>query len=218
MRATLTGAVLALSIAGVPNDPARAQEPAHRAHIGHLAAGFDGTPEGRGLLATARAEAEIVVRHASLAAADPSNLDAIKLHAGHVLHAVDPTSVSSGPGLGYGLLRAAQAAERHAEMVWDDTEAPRQVRWYAERVTVSVRNTVERADSIAGLARQIREATTAAAAAELVDDLTAVTNALIPGADANRDSGIGWRRGEGGLEVTRQYLAVLERVGAAGTS
>jgi len=218
MRVTFMGAVLTLSLAALERDPVGAQEPAYRAHIGHVATAFNGTPEGRGLLATARAEAETVVRHASLAAADPTNLDAIKLHAGHVLHAVDPTAVTSGPGLGYGLLQAARAAERHADMVWDDTEAPRQVRWYAERVTVSVRNTVERADSIATLARQIREATTAASAAELVDDLTAVADALIPGADANRDNGIGWRRGEGGLEVTRQYLAVLERVGTAGSS
>jgi hypothetical protein len=211
---TVMHAVLALAFAGLPFAPADAQEPAYRAHIAHLADAFNGTPEGRGLVPTARAEAEIVVRHATLAAGDRANLDAIKLHVGHVLHAVDPTAMASGPGLGYGLKQAAEGAERHAKLVWDEEEAPRQVRWYAERVTVSARNTVERADSIAALAVRIREATTAEAAAELLDELTAVTDVLIPGVDANRDNGIGWRRGEGGLEVTRQYLAVLARVGS----
>jgi hypothetical protein len=29
--------------------------------------------------------------------------------------------------------------------------------------------------------------------------------------DANNDGGIGYRRGEGGLEVARQYLGTLKR-------
>jgi hypothetical protein len=206
-------ALLVLMFAGLASATADAQSPAYRTHIGHLADAFNGTPSGQGLLPTAMAEAEIVVRHATLAAADPANLNAMKLHAGHVLHAADPTAIASGPGLGYGLKQAAQGVERHAKMIWDDESAPRPVRMYAERVAVSVRNTVERADSISSLARRIGEATTAEAAADLVRQLTAVTAILVPGVDANRDNGIGWRRGEGGLEVTRQHLAVLKRVG-----
>lgn len=35
------------------------------------------------------------------------NLDAMKLHAGHVIHAVDPRIEPKGPGLNYGVKRAA---------------------------------------------------------------------------------------------------------------
>ena len=41
--------------------------------------------------ATAMAEARVAVQHAGLAARNPANLDAMKLHAGHVINAVDPT-------------------------------------------------------------------------------------------------------------------------------
>jgi hypothetical protein len=199
-----------------PGGAARPVPDAVLAHIGHLSDAFDGTPNGQGLVPTARAEAEIVVRHATLAAADPTNLDAIKLHVGHALHAVDPSATASGPGLGYGLKQAAEGVVRHAKMIWDTEDAPRAVRMHAEHVTVAARNAVQRADSIASLARRIGEATTAAAAAELLDDLKAQADALIPGVDANRDNGIGWRRGEGGLEQVRQHLAVLRREAGVG--
>jgi hypothetical protein len=196
---------------------ARQVPEAVHAHIRHLAEAFDGTPNGQGLVPTARAEAEIVVRHAALAAADPTNLDAIKLHVGHVLHAVDPTAMPSGPGLGYGLKQAAQGIAQHAETIWDTAEAPRPVRMHAEHVTVSGRNTLQRADSIAILARRILEATTAQQASSLVNDLKTLADQLIPGVDANRDNGIGWRRGEGGLEVVRQHLNVLRREAGVGS-
>lgn len=214
LRTVLVLAGLAYAEAAAAQQPgvqARQVPEAVRARIGHLADASDGTPGGQGLVATARAEAEVVVRHAALAAADPTNLDQIKLHVGHVLHALDPTAVASGPGLGYGLRRAAQGIAEHAEAIWDTAEAPRPVRMHAEHVTMSARNTVQRADSLAVLARRIREATTLQQAADLVDDLKVLADQLIPGVDANRDNGIGWRRGEGGLEVVRQHLNVLRR-------
>src|SRR5688572_10071180 len=65
-----------------------AAQTAVRTHVGHVADAFQSTPEGRGLLPTALAEAEIAQRHAALAAGDTANLAAIKMHVGHVLHAV----------------------------------------------------------------------------------------------------------------------------------
>jgi len=215
-RAALVLALIALTFApaSAQDAPASAEDNPALIHIGHLADGFTGTPEGQGLLPTALAEAEVAVRHATLAAADTANLDAIKLHIGHVLHAIDPTALESGPGLGYGLKQAAEGVVRHAAMVWNTEEAARPIRMHAEHVTVSARNVVQRADSIVVLARRIREATAAPEAADLLDDLRAQSDALISGVDANRDGGIGWRRGEGGLEQARQHLEVLKRVAA----
>jgi hypothetical protein len=182
-----------------------------RTHVGHVADAFQGTPEGRGLLPTALAEAEIAQRHAALASNDATNLEAIKLHVGHVLHAVDPTVVTSGPGLGYGLKQAAENAVRHLRMAEDTEGASTAVRARARSVRWATMNVVDRANEIIELGGRIRAATTAADAAELLDDLTELTDAVIEGVDANNDGGIGYRRGEGGLEVAMQYLATLER-------
>jgi len=182
-----------------------------RTHVGHVADAFQDTPEGRGLLATAIAEAEIAQRHATLASNDTTNLETIKLHVGHVLHAVDPTVVTSGPGLGYGLKQAAENAVRHLRMAEDTEGASTGVRARARAVRWASMNVVDRANEIVEIGGRIRAATTASEAAALLDDLTELTDAVIEGEDANRDGGIGYRRGEGGLEVARQYLATLKR-------
>jgi hypothetical protein len=182
-----------------------------REHVGAVADAFQGTPEGRGLLPTAMAEAEIMRRHAALAAADTSNLDAIKLHVGHVLHAVDPTVVASGPGLGYGLKQAAEGAIEHLRMAEDTEGASTAVRARARAVRWATMNVLDRANEIIELGNRIRATTTASEAAALLPELTELTDAVVEGVDANRDGGIGFRRGEGGLEVASQYLATLKR-------
>ena len=182
-----------------------------RTHVGHVADGFEGTPEGRGLLPTALAEAEIAQRHAALASNDTTNLETIKLHVGHVLHAVDPTVVTTGPGLGYGLKQAAENAVRHLRMAEDTEGASTAVRARARSVRWATMNVVDRANEIIELGGRIRAATTAADAAALLGELTELTDAVIEGVDANNDSGVGYRRGEGGLEVASQYLGTLKR-------
>jgi hypothetical protein len=162
-------------------------------------------------LPTAVAEAELAQRHAALAAGDTSNLEAMKLHAGHVLHAVDPTVVSSGPGLGFGLKQAAEGAIQHLRMAEDTEGASTAVKARARSVRWAMMNVLDRANEIVELGNRIQAATTAAEAAELVPELTELTDAVIEGVDANNDGGIGYRRGEGGLEVARQYLATLKR-------
>src|SRR5687767_15384809 len=72
-----------------------------KTHIGHVQTSFMGTPMNQGLLPTAVAEAKIAAQHAALAMKASGNLDQMKLHAGHVLHAIDPSIEAKGPGLGY---------------------------------------------------------------------------------------------------------------------
>ena len=66
-------------------------------HIGHVMESFQAAPNQQGLLPTALAEAKIAMTHAGLALKNPDNLDALKLHAGHVIHALDPSSRGHGP-------------------------------------------------------------------------------------------------------------------------
>src|SRR5207244_11758232 len=82
--------------------------PAHL-HIGHVMTNWRDTPGSRGFLPVAVDEARVAVLHAGLAV-NSANLDDIKLHAGHVLHALDPAVERAGPGAGYGVRKAAAGA------------------------------------------------------------------------------------------------------------
>src|SRR5262249_5570985 len=105
--AKLTGAPLPGQLA--PANAIVANLPAGQVgiHIGHVVNSFNDTPNMMGLLPLATAEANVAAQHALLAARAPTNLDQMKLHAGHVINAIDPTIVTAGPGRGYGLKRAA---------------------------------------------------------------------------------------------------------------
>ena len=60
------------------------------------------TPGSVGFLPAATSEAKVAVNHARLAEREPKNLDDMKLHAGHVINALDPSVEPKGPGAGYG--------------------------------------------------------------------------------------------------------------------
>ena len=211
MRATPFRIIpLALLLAVPLAESAAAQSPVET-HIGHVATGFRGTPDGQGLLPTAVAEAEVAARHAGLAANDLSDLGAMQRHAGHVLNAVDPSEMESGPGLGYGVLRAAQGAARHIELAAGSEGASQGVQTHANHVATSARNTAERAQRIAALAKEIGEAESASDAAALVTEMNELAQALVSGEDADGDGRVGWQAGEGGLEQAQTHLGLLMR-------
>lgn len=189
--------------------PAAGAGAASNPHIGHVTTGFQGTPDGEGLLPTALAEARVAAQHSALAARDPADLDAMKQHAAHVLHAIEPGEDTSGPGRGYGLKQAAAAVATHIELAARAQGAPEAVQTHAVHVATAARNTAERADRIAALARQIRAAPSAAEAAPLVAQLASLAAELIQGADADGDGRIGWEHGEGGLQHVEQHVALL---------
>lgn len=189
---------------------ATAQSMAHP-HIGHVAHAFGGTPNGLGLLPTAIAEAEIAIQHAALAALDPENLDAIKRHVAHALHAIDPSLVQSGPGLGFGVKRAAREIAQHIELAARVDGASDNVRTHAIHIAGIMRSVTARADRIAALATQLQAATSAAAATSALTELNTQTQALLSGSDADGDGRAGWAEPEGGLRQARLHLTLLER-------
>src|SRR5262249_23844416 len=73
-----------------------------RWHLGHVMTNWRDTRGSRGFLPVAIDEARVAVLHAGLAAKSTDLAD-IKIHASHVLHALDPTVESTGPGAGYGI-------------------------------------------------------------------------------------------------------------------
>jgi len=188
-----------------------AQQGAGHNHIGHVMDAWNGTPDGVGLLPAALEEARIAAQHASLAAKDPSNLDAMKRHAAHVLHAVDPTQIENGPGKGYGVKQGAEGAAKHIQAAANTDGASDAIKTHATHVATSARNTVARADEIVALAKKIEMSSSAAAASGMVAELNTLAQQLLSGNDANGDGRTGWQEGEGGLEVAETHANLMKK-------
>jgi len=183
--------------------------PAH-AHMGHVLDAMNGTPDGVGLLPAAMAEAAIAEQHAGLAAKTSDNLDSMKRHAGHVLHAVDPTAEAQGPGKGYGVKKAAAGVATHIGLAAKSEGASDNVKLHATHVAGAAESVVARCDEIASVVAQIRAATSAAAAAPLVMRLNELARQLSAGADANGDGRISWQAPEGGLAQAQQHMELMK--------
>ena len=156
-------------------------------------------------------EARIAAQHASLAAKDPSNLDSIKRHTAHVLHAVDPTQIENGPGNGYGVKQGAEGAAKHIQAAANTDGASNAIQTHATHVATSAQNTVSRVDEIVALAQKIEMAQSASAASGLVADLNTLAQQLLAGTDANGDGRTGWQEGEGGLEVAQTHANLMKK-------
>ncbi|HXG87871.1 MAG TPA: hypothetical protein VNJ02_06010 [Vicinamibacterales bacterium] len=142
------------------------------AHIGHVADAFKDTPKGQGLLPTAVGEAQIAATHAALAVKSTADLAAMKMHAGHIMHAIDPTlTENQGPGLGYGLKKAVAAATYHIEMAAKEKDASQNVKTHSAHVVASNTNVTRRADEIVDLAQKLRNSKDVGEAAGYINQI-----------------------------------------------
>ena len=182
--------------------------PAHL-HLGHVMTNWRDTPGGVGFLIAAVTDARVAMIHAKLAGAEPGSLDAMKLHAGHVLNALDSSIEPKGPASGYGVKKAAAGALQHLEFAADAEGASANVKAHATHVTASLVDAIQWADQAIATAEKIRAATSAASAAPLVRDLILLTTHIVDGVDANNDGQIGWQTGEGGLAQAQAHMALM---------
>ena len=178
-------------------------------HIGHVVNSFPAVPNGMGLLPAAMAEARTAAQHARLAGAQPTNLDYMKLHIGHVMNAIDPTVVPQGPGLGYGLKKAATGVASHIELAAKAQGASQNIITHSVHIATSARNTVQRGDSIMVLAKLAQASTNVSEVAGLVNQIASLCNQLIAGFDANGDGKITWEAGEGGLQAAQDHVNLM---------
>jgi hypothetical protein len=200
---------LAALAAGRVSAQAPAAAPALSPHVGHVNTSFRDTPEQKGFLETALAEADVAIQHAGLGMRDLTNLDAMKRHAGHVLHALDPALIAQGPGKGYGLKKASTNIANHITMAGNAEGQPAGVKTHSVHVAQSANNTVKRVDEIIAIAQQIQAATGADQAKPLFEQLNAKAQQLRAGVDANGDGRTGWQEGEGGLDTSKQHMDLM---------
>jgi hypothetical protein len=206
-RIRLLHGVAILTLGLVWSGPAAAQMA--QTHIRHVADSFNGTPENKGFYATALGEAQVVVTHAGLMANATTNLNQMKTHAGHIINAIDPTQVATGPGLGYGLKKAAENSAAHIELAAKAEGASANVTTHSVHIATSSRNTIARADQIVALAKQIQAATTPEQAAPLAQQIKTLADQLLPGL-AGTNGRVGWQEGQGGLDIVGTHIGLLK--------
>lgn len=222
---TLLVAVLALGTLGTTVLPASlaAQEPRERepseaereagTHLNHIMSAWKEAPEGQGLLALAVAETQIAARHATLAVRSSDNLEAMKTHARHVLHALDPTRVEEGgPGLGYGIVRVSEDIADHIQLAVEAEGYGGNIANHAPAVVQSADNAARWGREMIEVVEEIRAAETAPEAEPLAVQLRDLSTRVVSGADLNDDDEIRWQDGEGGIMHVQQHMSLLMRV------
>ena len=182
-------------------------------HIGHVMDSFNGTPMNMGLLPTAMAEARTAATHAGLAAKS-TTLAMIQTHAGHVINTIDPTIVAQGPGLGYGVKKAAMGAATHADLAGEAPEANAGVKMHAMHVNTAATHVAAMADDVVAIAQKIRASTSMDEAQKLAAEMQTKAEQLTSGVDANKDGTISWNTPEGGLMQAQQHMGLMKTAAA----
>ncbi len=199
---------------GATTPPIKVPAGAVGTHIGHVVNSFSDTPNGMGLLPVAFAEARTAAQHAGLATKG-ANLDAMKLHAGHVINAMDPAIVPNGPGLGYGMKKAALNAANHIELAAKAAGASQNVIMHAQHIATAARNAAARADQIIELAQKVQAATTMPEAQALLSQIVSLCDQVLAGVDAKNTGRVSWETG--GLNQAQEHMDLMlkgENLGA----
>jgi hypothetical protein len=210
-RTTLAIAVaVALSPAGMAEGQAR-QSTQALTHFSHVATGFSGAPAGRGLAVTAAIEVNAAMRFANVATGHPTDLAAMHAAVRNVRYALNPSDGSQGPGLGFGVTRAAEATATHMGLALKAPDASETVRKHGPGVVSAAQALTARAKAMSDLCARILAATSAADAAPLASELRTMALALDLGSDANGNGRVDADAVEPGMnQLEAGVYAVLE--------
>jgi hypothetical protein len=159
------GAILATKIEAIP---------AHL-HLGHVMTNWRDTPSNVGFLIAAISDGKVAAIHGDLAAKSAPDLDAMKLHAGHILNALDSSVEPKGPGSGYGVKKAASGAVQHLELAVQAEGVTANIKTHAAQVSAALNNVLQWTDQAVNMAQKIRQSTSASEAAAVVNELAALT-------------------------------------------
>jgi hypothetical protein len=162
------GAIVATKVEAIP---------AHL-HLGHVMTNWRDTPANVGFLIAAISDAKVAVTHAELTARSTDNVDEMKLHAGHVLNALDPSIEPKGPGSGYGVKKAATGALQHLEFAVNGEGSSPNIKTYATRVSASLKDVLNGTDQAIAITQKITASKSASEAAPLAVDLLRLTKQI----------------------------------------
>lgn len=155
----------------------RLEPPLVHAHIGHVMIAWRDTPGQVGLLTIAQNDTRVAAAH-SLLLSKATTLEEMKVHAGHVLHALDPAIEKSGPASGYGAKRAAAGAMQHVEFTAAVENASATVKEQTGKTHAMLTSAVDAIDRGIAAAQKIRGAASAPDAAAPVRDVHAIVEEI----------------------------------------
>ncbi len=211
MAVMFAGSAALITVGGSLSAQAQDKKNMSHVHMGHVMTGWKDTPNKQGLFTTAKAEAEIAIQHAGFAMQKPDTLKWQQTHIGHVLHAVDPAVEPQGPGLGYGVVKAATGVAQHINFAAESEGASKNVKAHSVHVATSAGNTVDWAKQIVELGKQVRAAKSATEAAAKVRQIQVLTKQLVDGVDANGDGKVTWVQDEGGLGQVELHMGFMAK-------
>jgi hypothetical protein len=161
---------------------ARIELPVVHSHIGHVMIAWRDTPGTVGLLTVALSDTRVAAAHALLTSKS-TGLDDLKLHAGHVLHALDPAVEPKGPASGYGTKKAIAGAVQHVGFAAAVENASAIVKSQAGVASATLTETSAVVDRAIAVAQNIRAATSPADATTLARELLTLTTEIGAGLD-----------------------------------
>lgn len=161
----------------------RIELPVVHSHLGHVMVAWKDTPGTVGLLTVALSDNRVAAAHALLTSKSTS-LDDLKLHAGHVLHALDPAVEPKGPASGYGVKKATTGAIQHVGFAAAADTASATLKSRTAVVTARLTDTTALVDRAIGVAQNVRAATSPDAATVLARELLTLTTDIATGLDA----------------------------------
>ena len=151
--------------------------PAHL-HLGHVMTNWRDTPSNVGFLIAAISDARVAAIHADLAARS-TTFDDIKLHATHVLNALDSSIEAKGPGSGYGVRKAASGALQHLELAVAAEGVTPNIKTHQAKVSASLKNALQFTDEAVGAALKSRVADSISEAAKFAEESATLTRNIV---------------------------------------
>lgn len=126
-------------------------------HVGHAVTAWPDTPGKKGLFDIAQQEAKIVAEHAGYAVAGAKDIREVKLHLGHVLHALNPALEKEGPGTGYGLMKSLDGSSDHLGFAAEVKDVSAQLKSGLPTVITALKPLRQEAQVLAILSRDARQ-------------------------------------------------------------
>ena len=155
----------------------RIEPPLVHAHIGHVMIAWRDTPGQVGLLTIAQSDTRIAAAHALLLS-KATSIEEMKTHAGHVLHALDPSVEKAGPASGYGAKRAATGAMQHVGFTAAVDNASASVKDHAGKTNAVLTDAIAAIDRGIAAAQKIRASASPSEAAASVRDVASIVEEI----------------------------------------
>jgi hypothetical protein len=177
--------------------------------VGHALTAWRDTPDEQGLFVVA--EQEITIAWQQAQAARQTSATVARKHLTGVIQALDPEHQATGPGSGYGGIRALTSAANHLEFASTSDDASRNIVKGAEafvKQTAVVIENLKLAVDVAILAQKSSDTEISGLTAEIEQ----IIDRSLNGVDVDGNGSIGDTAEEIGLKQMRpQLLAMLAR-------